>query len=582
MAGKVTNLNDAIKENIKPGMTLHVGLEAGAGARELARRFWGSDPGFTLIMNMIGGHHALSLIHGGLVKKLIFATCVDIYPRPYPNPVIQRVFRRKSVALENWSMLSLTQALMAGALNLPFTTTRSIMGSSLAHDNRHAFKEVEDAFGSGEKIGLVKALSPDISIMHGWAADPSGNVLISAPPRDAWAAKAASQGVIVTVEKIVSEDFIRQHSMMVKIPGGLVNAVCEAPFGAHPQSMNAQSLPEFDGYTLDHEYLKSYRIASQKPDALDQWIKEWILDCRAPGAYLAKLGENRPIELKIKNESSRDGEKAAPKRESGIEKDPTPAEYAIIGGARKIKEIIEKNRYKTMFAGIGISGLAGWCAYRQLKEEGFPIDLIAAGIGYEPCPGDPLLISPANIATAKMISDSVDLHGVSAGGINSRCLGVLGAGQIDKRGNINSTIIKSREKGEIYLSGAGGGNDIASVAREVVVVAAQRANRLVEKAHYITCPGAGVSTLVTNEGVYAKIDSEFTLESYFPNPETPDEKERIDEIAGSCGWDLKISPRLKKLPPPTSKELALLRSFDPEGVFLGARREARRRNDKRK
>ena len=71
-----------------------------------------------------------------------------------------------------------------------------------------------------------------------------------------------------------------------------------------------------------------------------------------------------------------------------------------------------------------------------------------------------MLISPANMATAKMISDSLDLHGVGAGGINSRCLGVMGAGQIDKNGNINSTIIRSRKGKDIYLAGAGGGAEV--------------------------------------------------------------------------------------------------------------------------
>ena len=89
MIEKVISLKQAIENNIEPGMTLHIGLEAGAAACELARQFWECRPDFTLIMNMIGGHHALGLIHGGLVKKLIFATCADIYPRPYPNAVIQ-------------------------------------------------------------------------------------------------------------------------------------------------------------------------------------------------------------------------------------------------------------------------------------------------------------------------------------------------------------------------------------------------------------------------------------------------------------------------------------------------------------
>ena len=99
MINKVVNLNQAIEEHIIPGMTLHIGLEAGAAAREIARTFWGQKPDFTLIMNMIGGHHALSLIHGGLVKKLIFATCADIFPRPYPNPIIQRAYKQKTI---NW------------------------------------------------------------------------------------------------------------------------------------------------------------------------------------------------------------------------------------------------------------------------------------------------------------------------------------------------------------------------------------------------------------------------------------------------------------------------------------------------
>lgn len=569
MENKVVSLNHAIKENIKPGMTIHIGLEAGALSRELARQFWSSKADFTLIMNMIGGHHALSLIHGELVKKLIFATCADIFPRPYPNPVIQRAFKQQKIELENWSMLSLIQSLQAGALNLPFATTRSIMGSSLADDNSHAFKIVDDPFGSGEKIGLIKSLSPDISMIHGWAADPMGNIIMAAPPRDAWAAKASRAGVIVSVENLVTEDFIRDHSLLVKIPASLVNAICVAPSGAHPLNLNAQNLPEFEGYGLDHTFLTEFRKASENENTLGQWVKEWVLDVCTHEEYLEKLAIRPDRNLNIDKTSRIQQNTKNTKAESINEKDTTSNEFAIIAGARKIKEIVLQNNYKTMFAGIGISGLAGWCAYYFLKEEGYHIDLIAGGIGYQPCPGDPLLISPANMATAKMISDSFDVHGVCAGGINSGCLGVLGAGQLDKQGNINSTIIKSSRKGDIYLSGAGGGNDIASVTKEVVIVAMQRANRLVEKVAYITCPGTRVSTLITNEGEYVKDGSELILNRYFPSPEHSSQKERVKEIASTCGWVLRASPQLEKLAVPTSQELKLLRSFDPENVFLG-------------
>ncbi len=569
MTSKVISLHDAIENNVTPGMALHISLQAGAVTCELARQFWDRKPDFSLIMNMIGGHHALSLIHGGLVKKLIFATCADIYPRPYPNPVIQRVFKNNSCELENWSMLSLTQALMAGALNLPYTPTRSVIGSSLADDNKHAIQVVEDVFGSGEKIGLIKSICPDISIIHGWAADSMGNVILPGPPRDAWAAKASRKGIIVCVEKLVDEDFIRNHSLLVKIPGSLVNAVCVAPRGAHPQNMNAQSLTEFESYGLDYAFLKAFRKATEDADAYDRWVKDWILDCPSHDAYLDKLGEWQAEALKggAKRPASAN-QKKAPATSPADEKEATAAEYAIIGGARIIKDIVLAHQYKSMFAGIGLSGLAGWCAYYFLKEQDYHVDLIAAGIGYQPCPGDPLLISDANMATAKMISDSLDLHGVGVGGINSRCLGVLGAGQIDKYGNINSTIIRSRKGNDIYLTGAGGGNDIASVAQEVVVVTVHRANRLVEKVRYITCPGTRVSTLATNEGLFVKNDAGFILKGYYPKPDVSEEKEQVNQIAGTCGWQLQTAPQLEKMSTPTPEELKLLRSFYPDGVFL--------------
>ena len=570
MTDKVVSLHDAIKDNVSPGMTLHISLQAGAATCEVARQFWDRNPGFTLIMNMVGGHHALSLIHGGLVKKLVFATCADIYPRPLPNPVIQRAFKNNTCKLENWSMLSLTQAVMAGALNLPYIPTRSVIGSSLADDNQHAIRVVDDVFGSGEKIALIKSLCPDISIVHGWAADPMGNVILSGPPRDVWAAKASKKGIVACVEKIVDEDFIRDHSLLVKIPGSLVNAVCVAPRGAHPQNMSAQSLSAFQGYGLDYAFLKAFRKASEDADSYSRWVKDWILDCPSHDAYLDKLDKweaedghgGKPHRISV-------NEQKVPQIAPVGEKEATAAEYAIIGGAHAIKRIILAHQYKSMFAGIGLSGLAGWCAYYFLKEQNYHVDLIAAGIGYQPCPGDPLLISDANMATAKMISDSLDLHGVGAGGIHSRCLGVLGAGQIDKNGNINSTIIRTRKGNDIYLAGAGGGNDIASVTREVVVVAVHRANRMVEKVRYITCPGARVSTLATNEGVFEKDDSGFILTGYYSGTDVTEGKERIDQIAAACGWQLKTAPQLEKMTAPTPKELKLLRSFDPDGVFLG-------------
>ena len=106
---------------------------------------------------------------------------------------------------------------MAGAFGFGFIPTGSISGSSLASDNHESFREINNPFNSNEKTGLIKALNPDLSIIHGCVADESGNVILPAPyGDDIWGPLASNGGVLVTVEKIVPHDEIRKYS---SVPG---------------------------------------------------------------------------------------------------------------------------------------------------------------------------------------------------------------------------------------------------------------------------------------------------------------------------------------------------------------------------
>jgi len=561
---KVKPLKTAVTEHIKEGMTLYLSRSAEAAACEIMRQFWDRRPAFTLMMVLPGGAQAVGMIHRGLVKKLIFTTCADLYPRPGPNPIIQRAYQRKDIEFENWSVLALTQGLMAGALNLPFMPTLSMTGSTMAEENRHAFTVIEDPFEKG-KIGAVKRLNPDVAVYHAWAADAAGNT-IPAPYGDdrEWGAKAAVSGVIVTVEKIVSTDFIREHSHLVKMPAYMVDAVCPAPFGAHPRAMNNRGLPDFESYDVDVPFLEEFRAAGKDPESLDRWIKEWVLDCGTHDERLKKLGSERIYRLKGK--AARDNwkirlvqvadEASRPRRYNEIEN-------AIIGASRKIKDIVVKGGFKAIFAGVGLGGLAGWCAYYALKEEGYEVYMVGAGIGFDPRPADPLMSSSGNIATSRMLAESIDIHGVCIGGVKRACLGILGAAQIDQFGNINS----SKVGPATYIGGAGGGNDIASGAREVVVITRQKRERFLEKVPYITCPGVQVKTLISDAGVYEKNGDVFELTAYFSREGLPRE-DIIKNIKDRCGWELKVSGRVEEVTAPTDQELTLLRSLDPEGVFL--------------
>lgn len=204
------------------------------------------------------------LIHAGLAKKLITAVCADYYPGPSPSYIIQRAYKEGVLEIENWSLLSLVQRFMTGSLDLGFMPTKSIIGSGAADENKGTFMVIDEPFGSEKKLGAVKALNPDVSLIHGWVSDRQGNAII-APSRfsgqGVWGAKAAKD-VVVSVKRIVSTDFLREYSSLVDIPGFMVSAVCLAPLGAHPQALLNCGIPELGPYGDDYDFLLEQKLAS--------------------------------------------------------------------------------------------------------------------------------------------------------------------------------------------------------------------------------------------------------------------------------------------------------------------------------
>jgi hypothetical protein len=115
-----------------------------------------------------------------------------------------------------------------------------------------------------------------------------------------------------------------------------------------------------------------------------------------------------------------------------------------------------------------------------------------------------------------------------------------------------------------YLIGPGGANDAAN-APDVLVVINQSKDRFVEKVPYTTSPGKNVSTVVSDKGIFERgDDNELLLTGYFG----PGNRETlITEIREACGWELKVSPNPRLIPPPDPQSLDILRALDPEGVF---------------
>lgn len=569
---KVMDLKTAVARHIHPGANIHIAVThccSYAAVLEIARRFHGSRPDFTLIMRGIRDT-VIILLHMGLIKRVITAFSGNVYPWYGPNPVCQKAYAEKNVELEEWSILTFPLMLMAGALGVPAMPTNSLLGSSLAETNNQKFTKIDDPFGTGRSMGLVKALNPDISIVHGAAADREGNTILTAPYSESlWGAKASKGGVLVTVEKIVSTEFIRRHAHLVKLPAYMVKSVSEVSLGAHPGGVWHQGLQDFEPYGEDYKFMTEFNKACKDTGALDKWIENWVLNCPAFEDYRAKLGAERILSLKGSTHRDAWRFEEAEMREK-ISENPSAnvTEQMVVIAARIIREKILKAGHRTMLAGAGTANLAAWLAKYQLKDQGHIVELMVE-LGYfgnSPRPSEPFLLNFGNFSTCKMLTETTDTLGVFTGGATNRCLGVLGAAQIDQFGNINSSWVSEN----MYVTGSGGANDVATGACETMMIMRQSKRRFLEKVPFITAPGSRISTLVSDMGVFEKTgdDDTFTLTRVFADPGGADTDETVERIRDKCGWHVKTAGDLQVINPPEPEELRLLRVFDPHRYYL--------------
>ncbi len=155
-----------------------------------------------------------------------------------------------SARYEEWSHMAMGMRMRAGAMGVPFLPMRSMLGSDVLRQRPEA-KEIDCPF-TGEKLLLVPALNPDVAIIHVQRCDAYGNAQIDGLPfMDIDLAMAANR-VILTTERIVSNNQIRRAPDQTKIPFFTVDAVVEVPFGCAPHECSGVYEPLFkhmDYYT---------------------------------------------------------------------------------------------------------------------------------------------------------------------------------------------------------------------------------------------------------------------------------------------------------------------------------------------
>ncbi|WP_112489857.1 CoA-transferase [Streptomyces bacillaris] len=510
--------------------------------------------------------HALAL--SGAVRKVITGFVGDTFPSPRPNRLYRELADGKPFEIEMWSLLSYTQRLMAAALGQPFATTGSMLAETdLRHGKEGSLHLVAHPEEPGRSVTLLAPLRPRFTLFHGVCADRRGNV-VAVPPlgEGAWAAYAATEGVLASVEAIVDDEVIAAMPDRVVIPAARVLGLCEAPLGAHPQSLRTGQLAGIDGYVDDYAFLTDIVSACKDPRTAAAWYEEWVGGVGSHAEYLERLGERRRASLVFPSDTPR-----APQAPADVSTAPTEQEQLIVLGARTVAELVRERGYDTLLAGIGTSHMSAWLAARLLARDGIQVQ-VAAELGLQsmdPEAGDVFLFSQRHAERSQMLTGVAETLG-GAVAANPRCLGVLSAAEIDPDANINTTLLPDGR----WITGSGGANDIASSV-DCVVIAVASPRRYVPRLTHLTSPGLHVRDVVSQFGRFARTGpgAAFELTSWLPpvagRGRTPEDLPDGPEAAVRelTGWDVGVDRFLTDEKAVTTEELALLRTMDPEGCY---------------
>jgi glutaconate CoA-transferase subunit B len=136
-------------------------------------------------------------------------------------------------------------------------------------------------------------------------------------------------------------------------------------------------------------------------------------------------------------------------------------------------------------------------------------------------------------------------------------VGFLGAAQIDRHGNLNSTVIGDYDRPKVRLPGGGGAPEIAAMAKEVIVIIRQSQRTFVERIHFrSSVPGSGAMVVITDLGVLRldPDDRELVLTRTHPGVS-------VDQVRAETGWDLRVDGGLVETDPPSDEELRVLREL---------------------
>jgi len=273
-------MREAVAELVADGASVALGLQMEqmipfAAGHEIIRQ---KKRGLTLI-GPISDILFDQVIAGGCVEQVIAAWVGNVMMGSAYN--FRRAVEQDGMKVFNMTNFAVALALQAGAMGVPFLPTRTAY-------------QIFSPFEPKESLHAVRALNPDVTIVHVQRADREGNAHCWGNFGVMIEGVRAAKRVIVVAEEIVEPEIIASDPNRTAIPGFLVNAVVECPYGAHPSPVQGY-------YKRDDAFFRQYHEQTNTKAESYAWLDRWVYSTADRRGYMNQLGACRVEELGVKH-----------------------------------------------------------------------------------------------------------------------------------------------------------------------------------------------------------------------------------------------------------------------------------------
>ena len=288
---KLTTMREAVASLVPDGASVALGLQMEqnipfAAGHEIIRQ---KKRGLRLI-GPISDILFDQMIAGGCVSEIVAAWVGNVMMGSAYN--FRRAAESGAIKVFNMTNFSIALGLQAGAMGVPFIPTRTAMGSDVPKGN-HFFYGIFSPFEGKEPLLAVRAINPDVAIVHAQRADADGNAHNWGSFGVMLEAVRAAKHVIVVAEEIVDPEVIASDPNRTVIPGFLVSAVVECPYGAHPSPVQGY-------YKRDDAFFREYHQQTKTAAESEVWLGRWVHGVSDCEQYVELLGGPQVEALGVK------------------------------------------------------------------------------------------------------------------------------------------------------------------------------------------------------------------------------------------------------------------------------------------